>query len=313
MSEKRIVLGHLNPDTDSVISSFVYSKIAYNISYPEAEFFLTGKTNKETQFIFDKFGIQLPDKTVENIDEETEVVLVDHNIKEQRVPAVKDESVSVIIDHHQVTFSHDKPIFIRTEPVGSTATILSEMLYEHAQVIPLDVAKLLFSAIISDTLFFNSPTTKAIDRQMVDRLNKIVQIPNIQRFANQMFEAKSDLSGLTMEEILSDSKIFEMGSKKVRITVLETVDTTKTLEREQEMIEYLSNKKESEGNLSFLFIVDIIKKYSIGIAFSDEESDAVKNCWPLYLEDESGRFILDGLVSRKAQMVPALKKYFEEK
>jgi manganese-dependent inorganic pyrophosphatase len=305
----RVVLGHKNPDLDSVVSTVVYSQIAYNISYPEARPFLTGKPNKETRFVFETFGESFPD--ILDSAEGREVVLVDHNESTQWLNGVTPENISVVIDHHKVNFSHSEPIFFRVEPVGSTSTILSELLFEHAQAVPINAAKLLISGILSDTLMFTSPTTRSIDRQMVDRLNKIARIPNIQNFADSMFKAKSDLDGLSMDEVLSDFKVYNINNNKIKITSLETASPDTAMSRLEEMKEFLTENKNFESyDYSFLFIVDIINQKSTIVSISEKEEQVVKPAYFAIDELGGGLFLAPGMVSRKKQMVPPLEEYF---
>jgi manganese-dependent inorganic pyrophosphatase len=308
----RIVLGHIKPDLDAVVSTVVYSQIAYHVSYPEAKPFLTGSPNKETRFVFDTINEQLPE--VLKSAEGREVVLVDHNEKSQWLEGVEPDKIMAILDHHKVNFSHSEPIHFRVEPVGSTSTILAELIFEHAQPVPLVAAKLLISGIVSDTLMFTSPTTKSIDRQMVDRLNKIARIPSVQSYANSMFQAKSDLKGLSMDEILSDSKTYDMGGNSVKITVVETASPEKALDRLDEMREFLTeNKKFESFDYSILFIVDIVNQKSIVVGISDREVQAISKAYFAIDDLGDGLFLSPGTVSRKKQMVPPLQEYFESK
>jgi len=298
------IIGHINPDTDSVVSAIAYSYLKEQLgeeNFPA----LSDPINKETKYILEKFGFGVPALISEK---EKKVVLVDHNDPSQISPKVKLEEIVEIIDHHNLGgLSLGKTIPVKIETVGCTATILTKIFTEKNVQIPANIASILVAGIISDTLKFTSPTTTDEDEKTLGYLNVISQL-DIDSLAEEMFRAKSDLTGISTEEILNtDYKEYNLKGKKIGIGVFETVDPAPLLEKITEIKKELDNKK-SESNLdNILFAaIDITKQKAFFITSSEDDEALVKKAFKSM--EEKDYLLVGSIVSRKKQIVPEIEK-----
>jgi manganese-dependent inorganic pyrophosphatase len=206
------IIGHKNPDTDTICSAIAYEDFLRQKGV-EAKAFALGKINNETRFVFEKFGVEEPEHITE-LPHGTEIILLDHNEEAQSIDNLGDLDIVEIIDHHKIKLETDKPISIRIEPVGSSCTIIAKKYLEDEANNGVELSKsnaaLLIAGIISDTLFFRSPTTTDVDKSMIERLNEIAGIEDLEKFSLEMFDAKSDLGDISVEELVKlDYKVFE--------------------------------------------------------------------------------------------------------
>lgn len=298
------VVGHKNPDTDSVVSAIIYSKIKGGTPA------VAGDLNKETQLALSKFGFEAPALIPEI---EKQVTLVDHNSPEEMHPNVKKEEIVGVIDHHKLSGPFtETPLEVYMKPYGSTASIVATIASEHKYELKKEEASLLLAGVISDTLNFTSPTTTENDKKIAADLNKIAEL-DIDALANEMFEAKSNISGISTSELLSkDYKVFEMSGKKVGIGVWETVMPEMILERKAEILENLKKQKSEQGLDYILFAsVDILNGYSDFFIEAEAERNLLESVFGGKAED--GILKAEGVVSRKKQVVPPLEKHFASK
>lgn len=301
---KTYIIGHKNPDTDSVVSAIALAELEKVLGkdYIPA---IADDVNKEAAFILDKFGFEIP-KIISR--EEKKVILVDHNEASQISEDIKNEEIIEIIDHHKLGgLSTPEPIPVRIKPVGSTSTIVASLFKENNEEIDENIAKILISGIISDTLNFNSPTTTEEDKETAETLNKIANI-NIDELANEMFKAKSDLSGISSEELVEmDYKEFNINNKKVGVAVFETVDIEPSLERKDEFVEILKNKKEKDKLDYLIFsVIDILAKKAYFIAPNEIDEGLINKAFKL--EKDNDKIFAKDIVSRKKQIIPAIEK-----
>jgi manganese-dependent inorganic pyrophosphatase len=298
-----IVIGHKNPDTDSVISAKVFA----NFLGEGTISCVAGEINRETEFIFSYFKEDLPG--VASGKEDADFFLVDHNEIMQSV--VQKEKICGILDHHMLSgLKTEKPIFFRVEPVGSTSTLVYKMMKEKGVSPTEKEAGLLLAGIISDTLNLNSPTTTTEDTDVYYELSEISKIePN--SFAEKMFEAKSDFSGKNIEEVISgDLKEFDFGEKKVVIGVAESTSLKYFEDQQEEIKSSLSRIKDDKKYDAFFFgAVDIINGNTMFFPASDSEKEVIKNVFDG--EEKENYFLLKGISSRKKEIAPPLSKYYE--
>ncbi len=307
-----VVIGHKNPDTDSIVSSMIVSYYSDSLFGHHAVAKRAGELNNETKFVLDHIAkptIRLPE-LLEKVNEEN-VILVDTTEPTQLIEGINENNLFAVIDHHNLGgLKSSKPIYARIEPLGCTCTILYKILKEKNLEITQEVACLMASAIISDTLFLNSPTTTDEDRTILEELNKIAGL-NLENYSMEMFKAKSSLEGIETTEIIEkDYKFFEMGKSKVGIGVWETVVPETVNERKEEILKALKNKKQKEG-LDYLFfgVVDIIKENTYLYLVGDEEINLAKEIFNGNLENNV--MFAEHIVSRKKQIVPPLKEKLE--
>lgn len=309
--KKIYVIGHKNPDTDSVASAIAYAQLL-TAKGQNARPLVPGKINKGTALALRIFGVKCP-KHSHIVDfTDSGVVLVDHNEEGQWPSGVKKDKVIEVIDHHRVgeDFSTDHPIHIRIEPVGATSTIISKIYHDLDKKPEIHVAGLLLSAIITDTLMLKSPSTTREDRKMAQWLNRIVKI-NMKEHASEIFTANSDLTGLTIVDLIKkDFKEYHFNHEtRMGIAMFETISPGELLEKREEIKEKMKQfKKKQKLDLLIFVIVDISRMLSFVIATSSREEETIEKIFKQ--KKDYGTFKLPGVVSRKTQLVPVFEKYF---
>lgn len=309
--EKVLIFGHKNPDTDTICSAIAYADLKNKLGQ-DAEAVALGVPNGETQFALDKFGFQAP-RVIESASAEVkQVILVDHNERQQSVSDIEKLTVVEVIDHHRIAnFETSGPLYYRAEPVGCTATILNKLYKEHGISVPADIAGLMLSAIISDSLLFKSPTCTEQDVAAARELAAIAGV-NAEEYGLDMLKAGADLSDKTIEQLVSlDAKEFDMGGSKVEIAQVNAVDIQDVLARQAELETALHAIIDRKGLDLFLFVVtDILNNDSVGLALG-KAADAVEAAYQVKLDSNTA--VLKGVVSRKSQIVPVLTDIFNQR
>lgn len=302
--EKILVFGHKNPDTDTICSAIAYANLKSELGV-NAEPIRLGEINGETQYALDHFQVNVPRLVEKVAAESTQVILVDHNERQQSADDIDEVRILEVIDHHRIAnFQTSDPLYYRAEPVGCTATILNKLYKENGVKIKKEIAGLMLSAIISDSLLFKSPTCTEQDIAAAHELAEIAEV-DAETYGLNMLKAGADLSDKTIDQLTSlDAKEFEMGNYKVVVAQVNAVDTNDVLSRQKEIEESLS-KQISDRELDlFLFVVtDILTNDSIGLALG-KMTHAVEAAFNSTLDNNT--ILLKGVVSRKKQIVPVL-------
>lgn len=238
-----------------------------------------------------------------------DVILVDHNNLEQSVSGIDEANIIEIIDHHNLgAIGTSIPINFRSMPVGCTCTILYNLYKEYNVNIPKEIAGLMLSAILSDTLILKSPTTTEMDKFAVEELAKICD-ENYEEYGLAMLKAGSSVEGMKVEDIIfQDFKSFKVGTESLGIGQVITMDFDSIKENIDKFIEKLNEMVKNEYSTVVLFITDIIKNGSY-VLYNDTAYDIVKESFGIK-ELEQGTFIPD-MVSRKKQMLPNLMETIE--
>lgn len=244
--------------------------------------------------------------------EKKQVILVDHNQQSQSVDGIEEANILEVIDHHNLgTIGTSMPINFRSMPVGCTCTIIYKLFQESNVRIPKDIAGIMLSAILSDTLLFKSPTTTTMDIEVGEILAKIAGV-DIQVYGTKMFKAASSVAGMSVEDIINtDMKTFKYGDSSMAIGQVMTMDFEEISARQNEIVEKL-NMMCSIGNyeIALLFVTDIMKNGSY-LFYNDESKEIVTEAFDL-INTEQGIY-LDGVVSRKKQMLPPLLEIEERR
>ena len=302
--EKVLVFGHKNPDTDTICSAIAYANLKSELGV-NAEPIRLGEINGETQYALNHFQVNVPRLVEKVAAESSQVILVDHNERQQSADDIDQVRILEVIDHHRIAnFQTSDPLYYRAEPVGCTATILNKLYKENGVTIKKEIAGLMLSAIISDTLLFKSPTCTEQDIAAAHELAKIADV-DAEKYGLNMLKAGADLSDKTIDQLTSlDAKEFEMGNYKVVVAQVNAVDTNDVLSRQKEIEESLS-KQISDRQLDlFLFVVtDILTNDSVGLALG-KMTHAVETAFNSKLDNNT--VLLKGVVSRKKQIVPVL-------
>ncbi|GEB34691.1 MULTISPECIES: manganese-dependent inorganic pyrophosphatase [Brevibacillus] len=307
--EKKLIFGHKNPDTDSICSALVYADLKTKLG-DNVEPVRLGVISSETAFVLNYFQVKEP-RLVETVGNEVnEVILVDHNERQQSANDIEQVQVVEVIDHHRIAnFETSNPLYFRAEPVGCTTTILKKMYKENGVDIPKEIAGLMLSAIISDTLLLKSPTCTAQDVAAAHELAEIAGV-DLQAYGLEMLKAGADLSDKTIAQLLSlDAKEFQMGSAKVEIAQVNAVDVNDVLARQSELEAAISAIIAEKGLDLFVFVVtDILNNDSVALALG-KATEAVEKAYNVTLADNKA--VLKGVVSRKKQIVPVLTDTFQ--
>ncbi|MGY0375176.1 putative manganese-dependent inorganic diphosphatase [Clostridium sp. JNZ J1-5] len=238
------------------------------------------------------------------------VILVDHNERAQSVDGLEDAEIIEVIDHHRIAdIQTGNPIYFRNEPVGCTSSIIGSMFFENGITPSKQIAGLLCSAIISDTLLFKSPTSTNFDRVILNKLAKIADI-NPEEYAKEMFKAGTSLTGRSVDEIFNtDFKTFTLLNYKIGVAQVSTMDLEGFASMKPEMISYMNGKCESENyDLLVLLLTDIIQDGSEVIAVGDK-TEFVNKAFNVTLENDS--VYIPNLLSRKKQVIPPLTAAIE--
>ncbi len=235
-----------------------------------------------------------------------QVILVDHNEYEQSAEGLREADIIEVIDHHKIgNISTSMPIKFTNSPVGSTCTIVYSMFKENNVEIPREIAGMMISGIISDTLLFRSPTTTEIDKKSVEELNKILNL-DLEQYAMDLFKAGTSLDGYSIEEIFyRDFKQFEIEGHKIGVGQVFTLDIDEILARKDEYLDFMEKAHEqNEFYLTLLVLTDILKEGSY-VLYRSSKSRLIERAFNV--EEEQGVFI-EGLVSRKKQVVPNITR-----
>lgn len=314
MSDKILVFGHQKPDTDAIGSSYGFSYLSNHRPNGalNTEVVALGNPNEETQFVLDYFGVKAP-RVVKSAKEEgvDTVILTDHNEFQQSISDIEDLTIYGVVDHHRVAnFNTAAPLFMTVEPVGSASSIVYRKFLEANVEIPKEVAGLLLSGLISDTLLLKSPTTHVTDHKVAKELAEIAGV-NLEEYGLAMLKAGTNLSTKTAEELIDiDAKTFELNGSNVRIAQVNTVDIPEVLERLSDIKAAINASMTANGYDDFVFMItDIVNSNSeiIALGAHPEKSEAAFN---FTLADDHA--FLAGAVSRKKQVVPQLTESFNK-
>ncbi|HFI0701823.1 TPA: manganese-dependent inorganic pyrophosphatase [Streptococcus suis] len=307
---KFLVFGHQNPDTDAIASSYGWAHLEREVFGRDAEAVALGTPNEETAFALDYFGVTAP-RVVESAKAEgvSQVILTDHNEFQQSIADIKDVEVAAVIDHHRVAnFETANPLYMRLEPVGSASSIVYRAFKENGVTPPKEVAGLLLSGLISDTLLLKSPTTHATDPQVAAELAEIAGV-NLKEYGLALLKAGTNLASKSAEELIDiDAKTFGLNGNDVRVAQVNTVDIAEVLERQAEIEAAMTAASAANGYSDFvLMITDIVNSNSEILALGSN-MDKVEAAFNFKLENNHA--FLAGAVSRKKQVVPQLTDAF---
>ncbi|NIA08354.1 MAG: manganese-dependent inorganic pyrophosphatase [Nitrospiraceae bacterium] len=302
------VFGHKSPDTDAVTAAIAWAELQKMVGV-DAVPCRQGDLNPETKLVLDKFGIDVPELRTDVTGEK--YMLVDHSdIKQAPDNWDKGELLSVV-DHHKIgDITTPNPIFFCAMPYGCTGTII-RILYKDVfkKEIPANIAGIMMSAILSDTVLFRSVTCTPQDKEAVEDLAKIAGVDNPMDWGMEMAKAKSAVEGVAPRDLIfRDYKDFDMSGKNVGIGQLELVSLDLVANMRDDLYAEMKKIKE-EGNRHsiFLMLTDIMQEATDLMVVTDDPS-VVEKAFGKSLEGKT--VWLPGVLSRKKQMVPPLEKAF---
>jgi manganese-dependent inorganic pyrophosphatase len=309
MSESIYVIGHKSPDLDSVASAIAYSLFRNQVDNSESYVpAVAGRLNRETEYALQKFGFPKPG-LLESA-EGKNLILVDHNESGQAVNGIDNARIIAVLDHHKIEFKSREPIYFESRPWGATCTIIANKYLKKNIEIEPGLAGLMLSAILVDTVITKSPTCTSFDVGIIGKLSGKAKITDWKDFGMELFKIRSSVKELSSDEIIrSDFKDFDFKCGKFGIGQVETADLSEFSGREDELVASLQNILDEGGYHSvILFITDIIKEGSkFYIATKDQEK--IESAIGAKLEDNKA--YIDGIISRKKQVIPMFSKVFD--
>lgn len=301
-----LVMGHKNPDTDSIISAIagadLYTRRGLFAS-PAAQ----GKPAPETEFVLNYFGLSAP--PIVNDVKHRDVYLVDFSDLGQAPENLGEAAIRGIIDHHKLgDITTDAPLEAWIWPVGCTATVIQNMFDFYNVELSRPIAGGLLGAILSDTVLFKSPTTTELDKKAIEILAPIAQVKDPFRLGMEMFRVKSAVQGADPRDLIfRDYKDFDMNGKKVGIGQLEVIDLDMLQDVKEDLKAELEKVKKEGRHSVCLLLTDIMKGGSELLVISDEPELIEK---ALDIKRNGDTVWLPGVMSRKKQVVPNFQKAF---
>ena len=301
------VFGHKSPDTDSTGSPIIWAWYLNDVLGQPAKPVLLGEPNTEAAFVLKHWDLPKPE-IIAGVDAGEKVVIVDTNNPAELPEGINKADILAIIDHHKLVGGLETkgPIDITIRPLACTATIMFDLMGEAVAKAPRGIKGAMLSCILSDTLEFRSPTTTAHDKAVCETLAADLGV-SINELATAMFEAKSDVSEFSDAELLRmDSKEYTVDGKELRVSVLETTAPKLILDRKDSLMASMVDvAKEDGADQVLLFVVDILKEEATLLVPNDLVKRIAEASFPCTVTGDT--VVLPGIMSRKKQIIPALK------
>ena len=300
------VFGHTSPDTDSTGSPIIWAWYLNEVRKQQAEPVLQGEPNTEAAWMLHRWDLPKP-RIIQDVAKGDQCVVVDTNNPGELPASINEADVIEIIDHHLLAggIKTRGPINITVRPLACTATIMHDLIGEDMARAPQSIKGAMLTCILSDTLEFRSPTTTPHDRAVAEKLAADLGI-TIADYAAEMFAAKSDVSAFSEEALLRmDSKEYELGGKKLRVSVLETTAPQVLLDRKAALLAAMPKVASDDGaDEVLLFIVDILREEATLLVPNDFVKSVAERSFAATVTGDS--VVLPGIMSRKKQILPAL-------
>ncbi len=301
------VLGHKSPDTDSTGSPIIWAWYLTEVNGTPAVPVLLGEPNTEAAFMLTHWDLPKP-QIIVDVTADDSVVIVDTNNPAELPPSINDAKILGIIDHHMLVggLKTRTPIDITIRPLACTATILHDLIGADLARAPRGIKGAILSCILSDTLEFRSPTTTPHDRAVAESLAADLGI-SIPEFAAELFAAKSDVSAFSDAELLRmDSKEYTIDGTELRISVLETTAPKVVLDRKASLMAAMPAVAAEDGaEHVMLFVIDILHEEATLLVPNDLVKRIAEASFGCTVTGDT--VVLPGIMSRKKQIIPALK------
>lgn len=299
------VVGHKNPDNDSIMAAYTYAHLKDMLD-PDNEYIPVrlGPLPAESEMIFNEYGLEGMPELIESVVDGDKVILVDHNEMSQAVDGLNNAELVEVVDHHRIAdVTTANPIFFFNAPVGSTATIVYKIYKNYDIEFEKGIAACLLSAILTDTVILKSPTATKIDEEAVEELSGILGV-DATEFGMKIFKSRGGDEDVAVDEIITrDSKEFDFGGKKVWIAQYETVDLAGMKDRYEEIENAVKSLQTSKGyDAALMMMTDIIVEGSDFIAAGDIAF--IEKAFGISFEN--GPVWMPGVLSRKKQVAAVL-------
>ncbi|MBI4807037.1 MAG: manganese-dependent inorganic pyrophosphatase [Desulfovibrio sp.] len=301
------VVGHKNPDTDSIASAIAVADLMTKRG-TKAVAAAQGKTTPETDFVLGKFGVKAPEIITDA--EGKQIILVDHSDLAQSLDNLGKGEILGVIDHHKLgDVTTSSPLEMWVWPAGCTCTVIASMYDFYGIEIPKNMAGIMLCAILSDTVMFKSPTCTPADKKACEKLAKIAGVSDMMALGMEMFKVKSAVDGTPIRDLVfRDYKDFSMSGTNVGIGQLEVVDLA-ILDKYKADLQADIAKVKAEKKLHsvFLLLTDIMKEGTEMLIVSDDASVVEK---AFGVKPTGTSVWLPGVMSRKKDVVPKFEKVF---
>ena len=302
-----LVFGHKSPDTDATLSAIIWAWYLTHVQGGDAQPRLLGEPNTEAAFVLKHWGFAKPE-IIADVTVGQQVVIVDTNNPAELPPSINEATIMAIIDHHMLVggLKTKTPINVVMRPLACTATVMHDMMGEDLAKAPREIKGAMLSCIISDTLEFRSPTTTPHDRAVAEKLAADLGV-SMNELATAMFEAKSDVSAFSdVEWLRMDSKEYSVAGKELRVSVLETTSPRIILDRKASLMAAMPGVATEDGaDQVLLFVVDILKEEATLLVPNDLVKQMAEASFGCKVMGDT--VVLPGIMSRKKQIIPALK------
>ncbi len=303
------VVGHSNPDTDSVAAAISFANLlkaegSDAVACMQSD---AASLNPESTVVLEKFGMAAPEEIKDAAGKE--IALVDHSDIGQAPANIGDAEVVAIVDHHKVgDITTNNPILFNAQPVGCTCTVLNEMYKIKGIDIPKDIAGVMLCAILSDTVNFKSPTCTDADKAAVADLKTIAGVDDTDALFMDMLKAKSSVDGVPAKDLLfRDYKDFDMNGNKVGVGQLELATLDQVAAIRDDLYKAMEEVKADGRHSVLLMLTDVVKEGTDLVVVSDDNA-LIEKAFDGKLDGTS--MWVDGMMSRKKQTVPNLQKAF---
>jgi len=303
------VFGHTTPDSDSIIGAISLSYLKNQLG-EDCTPTRQGEISAETAFILEQFGYASKVPELKTSVAGEKVYLIDFSDKAQAPKDIMEATILGIVDHHKLgDLTTDTPLECWIRPIGCSNTVVYEMFQAHSIAIPKELAGMMMLAILSDTVIFKSPTCTKVDTKAVKELAAIAGIEDYKKLAMDMFIVKSATEGASARDLNTrDYKAFEMNGAKVGVNQLEMIDISALDARKDEIFADMQAMKEEEGLHTLLVLLtDIMKEGSQLLCVSDAP-EKIEAAFETKLENN--QVWLDGVLSRKKQVIPFVQPQF---
>jgi manganese-dependent inorganic pyrophosphatase len=303
------VVGHSNPDTDSVTAAIAYANYlkATGTDAIACMQISADNLNPESKVVLEKFGLAAPQTMTDAAGKD--VALVDFSDIGQAPANIGDANIVAIVDHHKIgDITTGSPIFFYAKPVGCTCTVLLEMYKNNNVELPKDIAAGMLCAILSDTVNFKSPTCTDADKAAVAELLRITGVTDQDALFMEMLKAKSSVAGVPIRDLVfRDYKDFDMNGKKVGIGQIELATLDQVADIRDDLYKTIKEVKAEDRHSVLFMLTDVVKEGTDLIVVSDEP-EIIENAFNGKLQGQS--MWVEGMMSRKKQTVPPLQEAF---
>ena len=304
------VFGHKNPDSDSIVGALSLSYLKNQVEDEEYIPARQGEISAETEFILKQFGYEDKVPVLKTSVAGEKVFIVDSTDRAHFQDDIDEATILGIADHHKLgDLQTDTPLEAWIRPIGCSNTVIYEMYNSYGVEVPKEIAGMMMMAILSDTVIFRSPTCTKVDTKAVKELAQIAGVEDYKKLAMEMFIVKSAVDGASARDLNTrDYKEFDMNGTKVGVGQLEMVDISVLEPREEELMEDMKKMKEENGlHTVLILLTDIMKEGSKLLVVSDDASKIEK---AFNVKLENNKAWLDGVLSRKKQVIPFVQPQF---